>query len=94
MKFTAGALSLFLLSSYAYAAKDCAELKSEIAAKIDAKGVKGYSLDIVDNGDVKDQKVVGTCAAGKKSIVYSREGAAAPDKKTPEKSAPAAPAKK
>ena len=32
---------------YAQGAKPCEELKTEIAAKLDARGVKGYSLDIV-----------------------------------------------
>jgi len=33
--------------------KDCEELKKEIAAKLDAKGVKNYTLTIVAAGDVK-----------------------------------------
>ena len=31
----------------AHAAKDCGELKQEIAAKIDANGVKSYALEVV-----------------------------------------------
>src|SRR6185437_3757946 len=47
---------------YAQAAKPCEELKTEIAAKLDAKGVKGYSLDIVaKDADAADGKVVGNC---------------------------------
>jgi len=62
---------------YAQAAKPCEELKTEIAAKLDAKGVKGYSLDIVaKDADVADGKVVGTCEGGTKKIVY-KKGAAA-----------------
>jgi hypothetical protein len=55
--------------------KDCEELKSEIAAKLDAKGVKNYTLTIVAAGDVKDtdkDKVVGSCDGGTKRILYSR----------------------
>jgi Protein of unknown function (DUF1161) len=68
--------------SYAQA-KSCEELKTEIAAKLDAKGVKGYSLDIVaKDTDAGDGKVVGTCEAGAKKIVYKKGAAAAeaPDK--------------
>lgn len=63
--------------SYAQGAKPCEELKTEIAAKLDAKNVKGYSLDIVDKDkDVTDGKSVGTCEGGSKKIIY-RKGAAA-----------------
>jgi hypothetical protein len=69
--------------SYAQGPKPCEDLKSEIAAKLDAKGVKGYSLDIVaKDQDAAEGKVVGTCEAGSKKIVYTRKPAA-----------PAAPAK-
>lgn len=57
--------------------KACDELKSEIAAKLDAKGVKGYSLEIVDKDkEVTEGKVVGTCGGGTKKIVYNRKAAA------------------
>jgi hypothetical protein len=63
--------------------KPCEELKSEIAAKLDAKGVKDSSsrLAIVPTEEVKDQKVVGSCEGGKKKITYTVPGAAptAPD---------------
>jgi hypothetical protein len=53
--------------------KACEELKTEIAAKLDAKGVKDYTLTIVDMKDVKDtDKVVGSCEAGTKRITYTR----------------------
>jgi hypothetical protein len=53
--------------------KDCEELKKEIAAKLDAKGVKNYTLTITAAGDVKDKDtVVGSCDAGTKKIVYTR----------------------
>lgn len=52
--------------------KPCDELKSEIAAKIDAKGASGYSLEVVDKGASTDAKVVGTCEGGTKAIVYKR----------------------
>jgi len=56
-------------------AKACEELKSEIAAKLDAKGVKGYTLEVVAKDADADGKVVGTCDGGTKKIVY-RKGAA------------------
>jgi len=52
--------------------KPCDELKSEIAAKLDAKGVKEYTLEIVPNDQVKDQTVVGSCEGGTKKITYTR----------------------
>ena len=54
--------------------KNCDELKKEIADKLDAKGVKDYTLDIVATAEVKDgAKVVGSCEGGTKKIVYSRK---------------------
>lgn len=52
--------------------KPCEELKAEIAAKLDAKGVKGYTLTIVSAEEAKDAKVVGSCEAGSKRIVYTK----------------------
>ncbi len=64
--------------SYAQGPKPCEELKTEIAAKLDAKGVKGYSLEIVaKDADAADGKVVGTCEGGTKKVVYKKGAAAA-----------------
>jgi len=60
-----------LASSPAFAGKDCNELKSEIEAKIKAKGVTTFTLEVV-TGDAKDGKVVGSCDGGTKKIVYKR----------------------
>lgn len=54
------------------AGKPCEELKSELAAKLDAKGVQHYSLDVVDKGSAADAKVIGSCEGGTKEIVYKR----------------------
>jgi hypothetical protein len=71
--------------------KACEELKSEIAAKLDAKGVKSYSLDIVaKDADAGDAKVVGSCEGGTKKILYKKTTAAA---QTPAKEAAKEPAK-
>ncbi|WP_339453854.1 DUF1161 domain-containing protein [Pseudomonas sp. EA_5y_Pfl2_R50] len=66
------AVGLLSLAGGAFAAgKPCEELKAEIAAKLDAKGVSGYSLEIVDKG-ATGGKVVGSCEGGTKDIVYTR----------------------
>jgi hypothetical protein len=71
-------LSLFIAMAVALPSvwaqvKPCEELKAEIAAKIEANGVKNYTLEIVDNDKVGDGKVVGTCEGGTKKIVYTRK---------------------
>jgi hypothetical protein len=52
--------------------KDCAELKTEIEAKIKKNGVDKFSLDVVDAAAQSDGKVVGTCDGGAKKIVYKK----------------------
>jgi hypothetical protein len=54
--------------------KPCEELKSEIDAKLQAKGVQNYTLEIVPAADVGDGKVVGSCNGGQDRIVYTRGG--------------------
>jgi hypothetical protein len=72
----AGGVAAFaMLSTAAWAQKPCDELKSEIDTKLQAKGVKGYTLDVVATDAVKDQKIVGSCEAGGKKIVYTRGSA-------------------
>jgi hypothetical protein len=58
-------------------AKSCDDLKAEIAKKIEANGVKDYTLDVVDKDATTDAKVVGTCGGGTKKIVYTRGAAVA-----------------
>jgi hypothetical protein len=79
VKILLGIAAVLVVPACSYAqAKPCEELKTEIAAKLDAKGVKGYSLDIVaKDADAGDGKVVGTCEAGAKKIVYKKGAAAA-----------------
>ncbi len=72
MKRLIVAVVLLMIATPAFAMKACEELKSEIDAKLKAKGVKSYSLEIVPNDQVKDGKVVGTCDGGTKKIVYKR----------------------
>lgn len=52
--------------------KDCEELKAEIAAKLDAKNVKSYSLTIVPSTEADAAKTVGSCEAGSKRIHYTK----------------------
>ena len=44
--------------------RPCDDLKTEIAKKLDAKKLVGYSLDVVDKGKEGDAKVVGRCDGG------------------------------
>ena len=60
------------LAGTAWAAKDCAELKSEIEAKIKKNGVDKFTVEIVDKDAQADGKVVGTCEAGAKKLVYKK----------------------
>ncbi len=90
MWLTLAAVLLVPAGSYAQAAKPCDELKSEIATKLDAKGVKGYSLEIVAKDQDSEGKTVGTCEGGTKKIVYSRTAAAT---QTPAKDSAKDPAK-
>jgi hypothetical protein len=65
--------------------KSCEGLKDEITKKLDAKGVKGYTLDIVAKDKDAEGKVVGTCDGGSKKIIYTKAPApaATPAKETP-----------
>jgi hypothetical protein len=58
----------------ALAGKSCDELKSEIAAKIDANKVQGYKLTVVEAAATSDSAVVGTCEGGTKKLLYARGG--------------------
>lgn len=71
-------LLLASVSGYALGQKPCEDLKAEIAKKLDAKEVKSYTLEIVAKDKEVEGKVVGTCEAGTKKIVYSRAPASAP----------------
>ena len=62
----------FCFSGPAQAGTPCEEVKSEIAQKLDAKGVKFYTLEVVSKDQETDGKVVGTCEGGAKKIVYRR----------------------
>jgi hypothetical protein len=67
-----GMMALLLLASPLVAHASCDDVKSSIDAKIKAKGVSDYKLDVVSGDSAgADAKVVGTCE-GDKKIVYTR----------------------
>ncbi|MBD1552919.1 DUF1161 domain-containing protein [Pseudomonas typographi] len=68
------AAGLVAMASSAFAAgTPCDKVKDEIDAKIKANGATGYTLEVIDEGAPADgKKVVGTCEAGTKQIVYKR----------------------
>lgn len=73
MKYTGLFIALFVCIGQAHAAKPCEELKTEIAAQLDKKGVKGYELAIAASDQVGDAKIVGSCDSGSKKITYTKK---------------------
>ena len=65
-------IAAVLAAAPAHARKDCEELKNEIAAKIDANGVKSYTLEVIAVDPESAAKVVGSCNGGTQRIVYQR----------------------
>jgi hypothetical protein len=72
MKLSYSLPLLIACANAASAAKPCAELAREIAAKLDAAGVKGYSLEIVPSALATGEKVVGSCEGGTRKITYAK----------------------
>jgi hypothetical protein len=87
MKLLATTAVLLFVSvpAHAQGPKSCDELKTEIAQKLDDKGVKGYTLDIVAKDKDAEGKTVGTCEGGTKKIIYTKAPApaATPAKESP-----------
>jgi len=73
MKRLALLIAANIFASHAMAAKSCEELRKEIAAKVEANGVKEYTLEIVPNDQVGNRQVVGSCGGGTMKIVYERK---------------------
>ncbi len=70
-------IAALLLCASAFAQiKKCEDLKTEIEGKLNAKGVVGYSLEIVSADQIKDQSVVGSCDGGTNKITYTKGAAA------------------
>ncbi len=90
MKQVVIAVGMLLVSAPLFAGTPCEEVGAEITAKLAAKGVKGYKLEVVAADKVGEgQKVVGSCDGGKSKLVYSR-GAKAAAKAPAPTAAPAA----
>jgi hypothetical protein len=72
-RFALAVICCAVATSALAAPKPCEELKAEIEAKIQARGVTSYTLEIVTNDEVHDQNmVVGSCEAGTKKIIYQK----------------------
>eukprot|EP01030_Chromulinospumella_sphaerica_P002521 gene2521-2471_t len=72
-RFTLAIICCALATSALAAPKPCEELKAEIEAKIQARGVTSYTLEIVTNDEVHNQNmVVGSCEGGTKKIIYQK----------------------
>lgn len=75
MKTQVVIVALALLVAPVLAQASCDAVKSSIDAKLKAKGVANYTLEVVDAGKAADGgKVVGQCE-GSKQIVYTRGAA-------------------
>ncbi|MFA6229146.1 MAG: DUF1161 domain-containing protein [Rhodanobacter sp.] len=73
-----GVAALLLLALPLLAHASCDSVKSSIDAKLKAKGLSGYTLDVVPADQAADKgKEVGQCE-GSKKIVYTRGHAVAP----------------
>jgi hypothetical protein len=53
-------------------AKSCEEVKAEIAAKLEAKGVVGYTMEAVPVEQPDERTRIGSCEGGTKKILYTR----------------------
>jgi Protein of unknown function (DUF1161) len=81
-----------LLAAGAYAqANPCDQLKGVLAARLDASGVRGYTLETVPAGArvPPGVKVIGTCQGGASKILYRRSGATQPSSDDPDAGQPA-----
>lgn len=65
-------MGLALAAGPAFAGTPCEAVKAKIEAKLEKKGVKNYTLEVVDAKEEKAGRVVGQCDGGKKKIVYAR----------------------
>lgn len=83
MKIRYATLALALLALPMLANASCDAVKASIDAKLQAKHVSNYTLDVLPASQTSSAgKVVGQCE-GNKQIVYTRGAAAAKDKAAP-----------
>jgi hypothetical protein len=81
-----------LLATGAHAQTNaCDQLKSVLAARIDASGVRGYTLETVPASTPvpPGAKVIGNCESGASKILYRRGGATRPASDAPDAAEPA-----
>ena len=69
---TALAISVCAVAGPAWARTSCDDVKAQIETKIQAKGVKEYTLTAVPKDEKTDLRVVGTCDGGTRKITYKR----------------------
>jgi hypothetical protein len=83
--------SMLLAAGAQAQANPCDQLKGVLAARIDASGVRGYTLETVPAGTPvpSDAKAIGTCEAGASKILYRRWGATRPSSDVPDAARPA-----
>lgn len=71
------ATALLLTQAVQAAPKPCDELKAEIAARLDEKGVRNYEITAVHAEKVAElgekAKVIGNCDGGTKKLTYLRK---------------------
>ena len=65
---------LLLLASAQAHADSCDTIRADIEAKLRTAGVVSYALLTVDVNDPMPGKVVGSCAMGKRKIIYQAQG--------------------
>ena len=71
------AAGTLLMPGSVYAKTSCEDVIAKIEAKIQAKGVKSFTLTAIGKDEKTELRVVGTCDGGAKKIVYERTKAAA-----------------
>lgn len=72
------ASSLILISASSWSAvTSCDAIKSKIETKLEGKGVKNYTMQVVAKDVETKNRVVGSCEGGSKKIIYLRAGKSA-----------------
>jgi hypothetical protein len=75
------ASGLILASATSLAAvTSCEEISGKIEAKLQGKGVKNYTLQVVGKDTETKNRVVGSCEGGSKKIIYTRAANSAKSK--------------
>lgn len=85
------AAAMFVPAGALAQANACDQLKGRLAARIEASGVRGYTLETVPAGTPvpAGAKAIGKCEGGERKILYRRWGAAPPSARADSAVAPA-----